>query len=62
MLLIWRRHATAAESEAVRIRNKADAIEAARNFLSTTWIDEEHCIQGIRCHYRKPKAASAWAA
>jgi hypothetical protein len=32
-----------------RIHNKADAIEAARNFLSTTWIDEEHCIQGIRC-------------
>ena len=32
-----------------RIHNKADAIEAARNFLSTTWIDEEHCTQGIRC-------------
>jgi hypothetical protein len=32
-----------------RIHNKADAIEAARNFLSTTWIDEEHCVQGIRC-------------
>jgi hypothetical protein len=94
-----------------RIHNKADAIEPARNFLSTTWIDEEHCIQGIRCldsyakawdethgtyksepvhnwashgadalqtgargfipdyipppndrYYRRPKAASAWAA
>jgi hypothetical protein len=32
-----------------RIHNKNDAIEAARNFLSTTSIDEEHCAQGIRC-------------
>ena len=32
-----------------RIHNKPDSIEAARNFLSMAWIDEEHCAQGIRC-------------
>jgi hypothetical protein len=32
-----------------RIHNKQDSIEAARNFLSMAWIDEEHCAQGIRC-------------
>ncbi|HWE19157.1 MAG TPA: terminase [Hyphomicrobiaceae bacterium] len=32
-----------------RVSNKADAIEAARNFLSMCWIDEENCAQGIRC-------------
>lgn len=32
-----------------RIANKSDAIEAARNFLSMCWIDEENCVQGIRC-------------
>ena len=38
-----------------RIDNKSNAIEAARNFLSLTWIDEEHCERGIRCldNYRK---------
>jgi len=33
----------------LRIHNKQDSIEAARNFLSMCWIDEEHCAQGIRC-------------
>jgi hypothetical protein len=32
-----------------RVTNKMDAIEAARNWLSMCWIDEEHCAQGIRC-------------
>jgi hypothetical protein len=32
-----------------RIHNKQDSIEAARNFLSMAWIDEEHCAQGVRC-------------
>ena len=32
-----------------RITNKADAIEAGRNFLSMCFIDEENCAQGIRC-------------
>lgn len=32
-----------------RIANKPDAIEAARNMLALSWIDEEHCAQGIRC-------------
>ena len=38
-----------------RIEDKADAIEAARRFLQTTWIDSEHCEQGVRCldNYRK---------
>lgn len=38
-----------------RIPNKADAIEAARNMLAMSWIDEEHCSQGIKCldNYRK---------
>lgn len=38
-----------------RIANKPDAIEAARNFLSLTWIDEARCSQGIKCldNYRK---------
>lgn len=38
-----------------RIHNKMDAIEAARNFLSMCWIDEEHCKEGIECldNYRK---------
>lgn len=26
-----------------------DAIEAARNFLNMTWIDELHCERGIQC-------------
>jgi len=30
-----------------RITNKMDAIEAARNFLSMTWIDAEHCKEGV---------------
>lgn len=38
-----------------RVSNKANAIEAARNFLSMCWIDEAHCSRGIQCldHYRK---------
>jgi hypothetical protein len=32
-----------------RIHNKQDSIEAARNFLSMAWIDEERCAHGIRC-------------
>jgi len=38
-----------------RVTNKMDAIEAARNWLTMCWIDEEHCAQGIRCldNYRK---------
>lgn len=38
-----------------RVRVKADAIEAARNFLETTWIDEKKCARGIQCldNYRK---------
>lgn len=32
-----------------RIANKADAIEAARNWLTMCWIDETECAQGIRC-------------
>jgi hypothetical protein len=32
-----------------RVANKIDAIEACRNFLSMCWIDEENCVQGIRC-------------
>jgi hypothetical protein len=38
-----------------RIANKSDAIEAGRNMLALSWIDEEHCAQGIRCldNYRK---------
>lgn len=38
-----------------RIDRKANAIEAARNFLSMCWIDEEHCDRGIKCldNYRK---------
>lgn len=31
-----------------RIPNKMDAIEAARNWLSLCWIDEERCALGIR--------------
>jgi hypothetical protein len=38
-----------------RIANKADAIEAGRNFLAMAWIDQEHCAKGLECldHYRK---------
>lgn len=38
-----------------RIDNKMNAIEAARNMLSMSWIDEEHCSRGIQCldNYRK---------
>lgn len=38
-----------------RVANKSNAIEAARNFLSMCWIDEEHCNRGIQCldNYRK---------
>jgi len=32
-----------------RIQNKADAIEAARNWLAMCWIDEANCAQGVRC-------------
>lgn len=38
-----------------RIQNKMNAIEAARNFLSMCWIDEEYCTRGVQCldNYRK---------
>lgn len=38
-----------------RIANKQDAIEAARNFLSMSWIDAEWCTKGVETldHYRK---------
>ncbi len=38
-----------------RVPNKFDAIEAARNMLPTSWIDEKHCERGIQCldNYRK---------
>jgi hypothetical protein len=38
-----------------RIEDKADAIEAARRFLQTTWIDSEHCGDGLKGldNYRK---------
>jgi hypothetical protein len=38
-----------------RIEDKADAIEAARRFLQTTWIDSIHCEAGVKCldNYRK---------
>jgi hypothetical protein len=38
-----------------RIDNKMNAIEAARNMLSMSWIDEEHCSRGIQCldNYKK---------
>lgn len=38
-----------------RIDNKMNAIEAARNMLAMSWIDEEHCTRGIQCldNYRK---------
>jgi len=38
-----------------RIDDKMQAIEAARNFLSMCWIDEEHCAEGIKAldNYRK---------
>lgn len=32
-----------------RIANKMDSIEAARNWLTMCWIDEENCAQGLRC-------------
>jgi phage terminase large subunit len=38
-----------------RIANKADAIEAGRNFLMMCWIDQERCAKGVEAldHYRK---------
>lgn len=38
-----------------RIEDKADAIDAARQFLGMCWFDEKNCEQGIRCldNYRK---------
>lgn len=38
-----------------RIEDKADAIEAARRFLQTTWIDSIHCGEGVKCldNFRK---------
>lgn len=38
-----------------RIANKVDAIEAARNALSVSWIDETNCARGLACldSYRK---------
>src|SRR5262245_61888649 len=34
-----------------RPHNKQDSMEAVR-VLSMAWIDEEHCVRGIRCHDR----------
>lgn len=38
-----------------RVANKADAIEALRNWLGNCWIDETHCARGIQCldNYRR---------
>jgi hypothetical protein len=48
-----------------RIEDKADAIEAARRFLQTTWIDSEHCGDGLKGldNYRKKwnKTLSCWS-
>jgi len=48
-----------------RIEDKADAIEAARRFLQTTWIDSEHCGDGLKGldNYRKRwnKTLSCWS-
>ena len=56
-----------------RIHNKQDAIEAGRNFLTMTWIDQEACKKGVEAldHYRKrwdedrktwaPKPEHDWA-
>ena len=47
-----------------RIEDKADAIEAARRFLATTWIDSVHCSEGEKGldNYRKKwnKTIGAW--
>ena len=32
-----------------RVPDKADAIEALRNWLGNAWIDEEKCSRGIQC-------------
>lgn len=32
-----------------RVKAKGDSIEAGRNFLQMTWIDEEYCDRGIQC-------------
>lgn len=48
-----------------RIEDKADAIEAARRFLQTTYIDSEHCGDGTNGldNYRKKwnKTIGAWS-
>lgn len=38
-----------------RVADKADAIDAGRQFLGLCWFDEKNCEQGIRCldNYRK---------
>ncbi len=38
-----------------RVKIKMDAIEASRNFLNMTWIDNEYCERGIQCldNYKK---------
>lgn len=47
-----------------QIADKADAIEAARRFLQTTWIDSIHCDEGVQGldNYRKRwnKTVGAW--
>lgn len=48
-----------------QIEDKADAIEAARRFIGTTYIDSIHCDEGIRCldNYRKKwnEKLSTWS-
>lgn len=48
-----------------QIDDKADAIEAARRFLQTTWIDSIHCEEGVKCldNYRKKwnEKLSTWS-
>lgn len=48
-----------------RIKDKADAIDAARQFLGLCWFDEKNCEQGIRCldNYRKKwnEALATWS-
>lgn len=38
-----------------RVANKADAIEALRNWLGNAWFDETNCARGIQCldNYRR---------
>ena len=48
-----------------KIDDKADAIEAARRFIQTTWFDETHCSEGVKGleNYRKKwnKTIGIWS-